>query len=96
MDRPAQAGLGRFHDAFGQCRVGVDHLRDVLERKLGAGRQEKLVDDIGRSRADDRRAEYRVRVGRKHDLELTIRDLGGYGLADAAVRESRNSKRRTG
>ena len=45
--------LGRFHDGFGEGRVGVDRVHQLIDRGLQLDGDAGFVDQVGGVRADD-------------------------------------------
>ena len=45
--------LGRFHDGFGEGRVGVDGMHQLIDRRLQLDGDAGFVDQVGGVGADD-------------------------------------------
>src|SRR5437867_2242885 len=87
VDRLAEGAERRLERGFGQGRVGVDRVDDLLQRRLDRPPHGELVDDLRRLRADDVDAQDLARRLVGDHLHEALRIAEGDGLAARRERE---------
>lgn len=70
--------------------MGVDHVCDLLQCKLGSAGQEDFMDELRGSPSDYGRPEDGSRIGSENKLHLPVGGFGGNRFTYASERESRN------
>src|SRR5688572_3565094 len=79
--RAVSGGMRRFVNGFGQRRVGVDRLDQLLERALEAEHRARLGDQLRCLVADDVDAENLIVLRLGHDLHESLGVAGDLGAA---------------